>query len=104
MNMGIRISTQYNHASYDYSSESITDLEYYTILYNLREDYYAYLQFSDSYVGEGDILLQKKSMIQELKEITDQITLLKNSGKFEIPKYLSENEKYKKFLPDMFAP
>lgn len=104
MNMGVRISTQYNHGSYDYSSGSITDAEYYIILYNLREDYYAYLTFSDSYIGKGDILVQKKSMIQELKEITDQITLLKNSEKFEIPKYLSEEEKYKKFLPDMFTP
>jgi len=104
INMGVRISTQYNHASFDYLSGKITDLNYYTILYNLREDYYAYLTFSDSYVGEGDILVQKKSMIEELKEITDQITILKNSKKFEIPKYLSEDEKYKKFLPGMFAP
>lgn len=104
MNMGVRISTQYNQASFDYSSGRITDTEYYKILFNLRENYEAYLTFSDSYVGEGDILIQKKSMNQELKKINEELTILKNSEKFEIPKYLSENEKYKKFLPSMFTP
>lgn len=104
MNLGIRLSTQYNQGSFDYSSGRITDADYYKILFNLRENYEAYLTFSDSYVGKGDILNQKKSMIQELEKIDEQLTLLKNSEKFEIPKYLSENDKYKKFLPAMFAP
>jgi len=101
---GIKISTQYNQGSLDYSSGKITDNEYYTKLYNLRDYYQAYMTFTDSYIGEGDVLIQKKSMIQELIEIEEQINLLKFSENIYGDEQASRFDKYKKLLPSMFAP
>jgi len=104
INFGVRISTQYNQASLDYSSGNIRDNEYYTNLYNLRDYYLAYMTFTDSYIGEGDVLIQKKSMIKELIEIEEELTLLEVSKNIYDEKGTSEFEKYDKFLPSMFAP
>ena len=101
---GVRISTQYNQESLDYSSERITDNEYYTKLYNLRDYYQAYMTFTDSYIGEGDVLIQKKTMIQELIEIEEQINLLKFSENILGDEQVSRFDKYKKLLPSMFTP
>ena len=101
---GIRISTQYNQASLDYSSGDIRDNEYYTKLYNLRDYYMAYMTFTDSYIGEGDVLIQKKSMIQELIEIEEQINILKFSENIYDDGKSLEFDKYKELLPSMFSP
>jgi len=101
---GVKISTQYNQESLDYSSGRITDNEYYTKLYNLRDYYQAYMTFTDSYIGEGDVLIQKKSMIQELIEIEKQINLLKFSENIYGDEQVSRFDKYKKLLPSMFKP
>lgn len=101
---GVRISTQYNQASLDYSSGSIRDNEYYTKLYNLRDYYQAYMTFTDSYIGEGDVLIQKKSMIQELMEIEEQINLLKFSENIYDEGRTSKLDKYNELLPSMFTP
>jgi hypothetical protein len=101
---GVRISTQYNQASLDYSSEKIRDNEYYTKLYNLRDYYQAYMTFHDSYIGEGDVLIQKKSMIQELIEIEEQINHLKFSENIYDDEQSLGFDKYKKLLPSMFTP
>jgi len=101
---GVKISTQYNQESLDYSSGRITDNEYYTKLYNLRDYYQAYMIFADSYIVEGDGLIQKKSMIEELIEIEKQINLLKFSENIYDDEQASEFDKYKKLLPSMFKP
>ncbi len=101
---GVKISTQYNQASLDYSSENIRDNEYYTKLYNLRDYYQAYMTFTDSYIGEGDVLIQKKSMIQELIEIEKQINRLKFSENIYDDEQSLGFDKYKKLLPSMFTP
>ncbi len=101
---GVKISTQYNQESLDYSSGRITDNEYYTKLYNLRDYYQAYMTFMDSYIGEGDVLIQKKSMIEELVEIEKQINLLKFSENIYDDDQASGIDKYKKLLPSMFKP
>lgn len=101
---GVRISTQYNQASLDYSSENIRDNEYYTKLYNLRDYYQAYMTFTDSYIGEGDVLIQKKSMMQELIKIEEQINILKFSENIYDDEQTSEFDKYQRFLPSMFTP
>ena len=101
---GVRISTQYNQASLDYSSGNIGDNEYYTKLYNLRDYYQAYMTFTDSHIGEGDVLIQKKSMIQELIKIEEQINFLKFSENIYDDKQSSGFDKYEKFLPSMFSP
>ena len=101
---GIRISTQYNQASLDYSSKSIRDNEYFTKLYNLRDYYQAYMTFTDSYIGEGDVLIQKKSMIQELIEIEEQINILRFSENIYEDGESSGFDKYKELLPSMFSP
>ena len=101
---GVKISTQYNQESLDYSSGRITDNKYYTKLYNLRDYYHAYMTFTDSYVGEGDVLIQKKSMIQELIEIEKQINLLKFSENIYDEEQALGVDKYKKLLPSMFKP
>jgi len=104
INFGVRISTQYNQASLDYSSGNIRDNEYYTNLYNLRDYYLAYMTFTDSYVGEGDVLIQKKSMIKELIKIEEELTLLEFSENIHDEEHTSEFDKYDKFLPSMFTP
>jgi len=101
---GVKISTQYNQESLDYSSGRITDNEYYTKLYNLRDYYQAYMTFADSYIGEGEGLIQKKSMIEELIEIEEQINILKFSENIYDSEQVLGFEKYKKLLPSMFKP
>ncbi len=105
LNNGIRLSTNYNQISYDYSAGKFVDQEYFSKLFDFRIKYEKYMTAIDSYIGDEDILIQKNSMIQELKEINQQITLLKNSESFEVEWELeSQYDKYKKFLPTMFAP
>jgi len=105
LNNGIRLSAKYNQISYDYSAGKVGDEEYFSKLFDFRIKYEKYMTAIDSYIGKENILIQKNSMIQELKEINQQITLLKNSESFEVEWELeSQYDKYKKFLPTMFAP
>ncbi len=105
LNNGIRLSTKYNQISYDYSAGKVGDKEYFSKLFDFRIKYEKYMTAVDSYIGKENILIQKNSMIQELKEINQQMTLLKNSESFEAEWELeSQYDKYKKFLPTMFAP
>lgn len=101
---GVKISTQYNQESLDYSSGRITDNEYYTKLYNLRDYYQAYMIFADSYIVEVDDLIQKNSMIKELIEIEKQINLLKFSENIYDDEQVLGLDRYKKLLPPMFKP
>jgi len=105
LNNGIRLSAKYNQISYDYSAGKVGDEEYFSKLFDFRIKYEKYMTAIDSYIGKENILIQKNSMMQELKEINQQITLLKNSEGFEEGWELeSQYDKYKKFLPTMFAP
>lgn len=105
LNNGIRLSTNYNQISYDYSAEKITDKEYFSKLLDMRIKYEIYMTSVDAYIGEEDIMSLRNSIIQELKEINQQIIILKNYDDIEegwelVPEY----DKYKKFLPSMFKP
>ena len=104
LNNGIRLSSNYNQISYDYSAGKFVDKEYFSKLFDLRIKYEKYMTAVDSYIGVEDILTQKNSMIQELKEINQQITLLKNKSIEDGMESLSQYDKYKKFLPSMFTP
>lgn len=105
LNNGIRLSSNYNQISYDYSAGKFVDNEYFSKLFDFRIKYEKYMTAVDSYIGDEDILIQKNSMMEELKEINQQITLLKNFESFEEDWELaSEYDKYKKFLPTMFTP
>ncbi len=105
MNNGISLSANYNQISYDYSVGKFNDKEYFSKLFDFRIKYEKYMTAIDSYIGDGDILILRNSMIQELEEINQQITLLKNSESFEEGwEPASEYDKYKKFLPSMFTP
>ena len=105
LNNGIKVSANYNQLSYDYSVGKFSDKEYFSKLFDFRIKYEKYMTAVDSYIGDEDILVLKNSMMQELKEINQQITLLKYSESFEEGWELeSEYDKYKKFLPSMFTP
>ena len=104
MNNGIRLSANYNQISYDYSVGKFDDKEYFSKLFDFRIKYEKYMTAIDSYIGNEDILTLKNSMIQELKEINQQIALLKNNSVEEGWEPISEYDKYKKFLPSMFTP
>lgn len=104
MDNGVRLSTNYNQISYDYSVGKFVDKEYFSKLFDLRIKYEKYMTAIDSYIGDEDILIQRNSMIQELKEINQQITLLKNESIEEGWEPISQYDKYKKFLPTMFTP
>jgi len=105
LNNGIRLSTNYNQISYDYSAGKFVDKEYFSKLFDFRIKYEKYMTAIDSYIGDEDILIQRNSMMQELKEINQQINLLKNSESIEEGwEQASEYDKYKKFLPSMFTP
>lgn len=102
---GIRLSSEYNQVSLEYSAEKIGNTEYFSKLFDFRIKYEKYMTAMDSYIGDEDILIQKNSMTQELKEINQQINILKNSESFEEGwEQASQYDKYKKFLPTMFAP
>ena len=102
---GIRLSANYNQISYDYSNEKFSDFEYLGKLMDFRIKYEKYLTAVDAYIGKEDILVQKNSMIIELDEINKQIILLKNSENIlGHPDFSEQNDKFKKFLPPMFAP
>jgi len=104
LNNGIRLSSNYNQISYDYSIGKFDDKEYFSKLFDFRIKYEKYMTAIDSYIGNEDILTLKNSMIQELKEINQQIALLKNKSIEEGWEPISEYDKYKKFLPSMFTP
>ena len=104
LNNGIRLSTNYNQISYDYSAGKFGDKEYFSKLFDFRIKYEKYMTAIDSYIGDEDILILRNSMIQELKEINQQITLLKNENIEEGWEPISQYDKYKKFLPTMFTP
>ena len=104
LNNGIRLTTNYNQISYDYSVGKFDDKEYFSKLFDFRIKYEKYMTAIDSYIGNEDILTLKNSMIQELKEINQQIALLKNKSVGEGWEPISEYDKYKKFLPSMFTP
>ena len=55
-------------------------------------------------IGEGDVLIQKKSMIQELIKIEEQIIVLQFSENIYGDEQTSKFDKYKKLLPSMFTP
>lgn len=102
---GMRLSAEYNLVSLEYSAEKIGNKEYFSKLFDFRIKYEKYMTAMDSYIGDEDILIQKNSMTQELKEINQQINILKNSESFEEGwEQASQYDKYKKFLPTMFAP
>lgn len=102
---GIRLSSEYNQVSLEYSAEKIGNKEYFSKLFDFRIKYEKYMTAMDSYIGDEDILIQENSMTQELKEINQQINILKNSESFEEGwEQASQYDKYKKFLPTMFAP
>jgi len=104
LNNGIRLSSNYNQISYDYSIGKFDDKEYFSKLFDFRIKYEKYMTAIDSYIGNEDILTLKNSMIQELKEINQQIALLKNKSVEEGWEPISEYDKHKKFLPSMFTP
>ena len=105
LNNGIRLSTNYNQISYDYSAGKFIDKEYLSKLFDFRIKYEKYMTAIDSYIGDEDILILRNSMVQELEEINQQITLLKNSENIEDEWELaSEYDRYKEFLPSMFTP
>ena len=105
VNYGIRLSSDYNTISYEYSSEKFLEIEYLSKLVDLRVKYEAYMLNIGSYTIDDDTIIHRNSMMQELKEINQQITLLKNSESLEEGwEIVSEYDKYKKFLPSMFAP
>jgi len=104
-NNGIRLSAEYNQISLDYSAGKIGNKEIFSKLFDFRIKYEKYMTAIDSYIGDEDILIQKNAMLQELKEINQQIVLLKNSENFEEGWELaSDYDRYKKFLPTMFNP
>lgn len=105
LNNGIKLSANYNQVSLDYSSKKLNDQEYFSKLFDFRIKYEIYMTAIDSYIGDGDILILKNSMVQELEEINQQISFLKGSENIdENVKHSSEFDKYKKFLPSMFTP
>ena len=102
---GIRLSSEYNQISLDYSAGKIGNKEIFSKLFDFRIKYEKYMTSIDSYIGDEDILIQKNAMTQELKEINQLIILLKTSESFEDGwEIASEYDKYKKFLPTMFTP
>ena len=102
---GMKLSDDYNHVSFDYSTEKISDGEYLSKLLDFQIKYQKYMTAIDSYIGKEDILDLKHSMVLEYGKITQQITLLKNSGTID-DEWQSESEydKYKQYLPSMFDP
>ena len=105
LNNGIKLSAEYNQISYDYSLEKLSDQLYFSKLLDFRIKYEKYMTAIDSYIGEGEILIQKNAMMQELGEIDKQITLLKHSENVEENiEQITEYDKYKEFLPSMFTP
>lgn len=102
---GIRLSSDYYQVSLEYSVEKIGENEYFSKLFDFRIKYEKYMTSIDSYIGDEDILIQKNSMTQELKEINNQINIIKNSKNFDEGwEQLSQYDKYKKYLPTMFTP
>lgn len=101
---GIKLSADYYQISLDYSAGKIGNKEIFSKLFDFRIKYEKYMTAIDSYIGDEDILIQRNSMIQELKEINQQITLLKNESIEEGWEPISQYDKYKKFLPTMFTP
>jgi len=104
-NSGVRLSTNYNQLSYDYSNGKIPPSQYLAALMDFKIKYEKYMTALDSYIGSEDITIQRNSMIQELRDIEQQINTLKNSKTFEDGwESKSEYDKYKKLLPSMFTP
>lgn len=104
-NNGVRLSTSYNQASYDYLAGKILAEEYFLKLLDYKIKYEKYMTAIDSYIGKEDITIQKNSMVQELNEINQQINTLKSSKNSEDGwEAKSEYEKYRKLLPSMFTP
>ncbi len=105
MENGIRLSSDYNQVSYDYSAGKFFDKQYFSKLFDFRIKYEKYMTAIDVYIGDEDILSLRNSMIQELEEINQQINLLKNSESIEEGWELTSNyDRYKKLLPSMFVP
>lgn len=102
---GMKLSDNYNQVSFDYSTEKISDDEYFSELLNFQIKYQKYMTAIDSYIGDEDILSLKHSLILEYEKINQDIILLKNSGTLD-EEWQSESkyDKYKEFLPSMFEP
>lgn len=102
---GMKLSDNYNQVSFDYSTEKISDDEYFSELLNFQIKYQKYMTAIDSYIGDDDILSLKHSLILEYEKINQDIILLKNSGTLD-EEWQSESkyDKYKEFLPSMFEP
>jgi hypothetical protein len=104
-NNGIRLSTSYNQVSLDYSGGKLTPDEYLTKLLDFKIKYEKYMTAMDSYVGSEDITIQRNSMIQELKDINQEISVLKSTKNTEDGwQTKSEYDQFRKFLPSMFTP
>ncbi|MCE9652508.1 MAG: hypothetical protein K8Q89_05565 [Nitrosarchaeum sp.] len=104
-NNGIRLSTNYNQISLDYSGGKLTTDEYLEKLLDFKIKYEKYMTSMDSYIGSDDITIQRNSMIQELKDINQQILVLKSTKNAEDGWQLkSEYDQYRKLLPSMFNP
>ena len=102
---GMKLSDDYNQVSFDYSTEKISDDEYYSKLLNFQIKYQKYMTAIDSYIGDKDILDLKHSLVLEYEKITQDIISFKNSGTInEDWQSQSEYDKYKDFLPSMFEP
>lgn len=105
LNNGMQLSADYSQISYDYSAEKLSDQLYLSKLLDFRIKYEKYLTSIDAYIGNKDILLLQNSIIEELKEINQQITILKKYEEIgDEWESVSEYDKYKKFLPSMFTP
>ena len=102
---GMKLSDDYNQVSFDYSTEKISDDEYYSKLLNFQIKYQKYMTAIDSYIGDKDILDLKHSLMLEYEKITQDIISFKNSGTInEGWQSQSQYDKYKDFLPSMFKP
>ena len=100
---GMKLSDDYNQVSFNYSTEKISDDEYYSKLLNFQIKYQKYMTAIDSYIGDEDILNLKHSLVLEYEKITQDIISFKNSGTVnEEWQSQSEYDKYKDFLPSMF--
>ncbi len=100
---GMKLSDNYNQVSFNYSTEKISDDEYFSELLNFQIKYQKYMTAIDSYIGDEDILSLKHSLILEYEKINQDIILLKNSGTLDEEwQSQSKYDKYKEFLPSMF--
>ena len=101
LNLGIRLSSEYNVSSLNYDSGNTYDLEYLSHLLKLQSQYERYIASVKNYDWErNDFVIAVDSFESELGEINHKIIFLKNSTSEII--YVEEHKKYEKFLPSMF--